>query len=248
MNSGRLSQLPKWTPMLSRTTRLVLGMCVAWFISAKQGVAQPEQTIPLELADDPASLMVDGIDRFLLQQTSNADARRGELWQPDFSSADAYLQSVEMHRQNLARMLGVVDQRLTFKHPQVVAEPGNDGAVAKSAGFTVYRICWPVLEDPAPSTSVLPSISGEGLLLIPNGPTVGDVITIPDAGSSPENLAGLTGKDKQSAVAARLAAAGFRVAVPAVMGRDREKRNSRSILTDREYIHRSAFELGRTLA
>ncbi len=36
--------------------------------------------------------------------------------------------------------------------------------------------------------------------------------------------------------------------VPQIISRQREKRNGRANLTSREYLHRSAFELGRTLA
>lgn len=36
--------------------------------------------------------------------------------------------------------------------------------------------------------------------------------------------------------------------VPAVVSRQREKRLNRADLTQREYLHRAAFELGRTLA
>ncbi|MCA9038476.1 MAG: dienelactone hydrolase family protein, partial [Planctomycetaceae bacterium] len=95
----------------------------------------------------------------------------------------------------------------------------------------------------------LASIYGEGLLLTPKGETVANVIVLPDADQSPEQICGLVaGIAEESQVARHLAEAGCRVVVPQLISRHREKRLGRADLTNREYLHRAAFELGRTLA
>ena len=73
-------------------------------------------------------------------------------------------------------------------------------------------------------------------------------IVIPDAGQTPEQLAGLAeGVPPESQVARRLAESGYRVIVPALIDRTVAARNGRAKLTNREFIYRSAFELGRHL-
>jgi hypothetical protein len=91
----------------------------------------------------------------------------------------------------------------------------------------------------------------KGLLLTPKGVKniVANVIVLPDADQTPEQMCGLAeGIAEESQVARHLAESGCRVVVPALMSRHREKRLGRADLTNREYLHRAAFELGRTLA
>ena len=72
------------------------------------------------------------------------------------------------------------------------------------------------------------------------------VIVIPDADQTPEQLAGLVpGVPPESQVARRLAESGCRVFVPALIDRTVAPRNGRARLTNREFVYRSAFELGR---
>ncbi|MEO2019541.1 MAG: dienelactone hydrolase family protein, partial [Fuerstiella sp.] len=74
----------------------------------------------------------------------------------------------------------------------------------------------------------------------------GDVVAIPDADQSPEQICGFVdGVPPEAQFARRAVEAGFRVVVPALISRDRSKRNGRANLTNREYLYRSAFELGR---
>ena len=74
----------------------------------------------------------------------------------------------------------------------------------------------------------------------------GIVVVIPDAGQTPEQLAGLDrALPAESQVARRLAENGYHVIVPALIDRSVAARNGRAKLTNREFIYRSAFELGR---
>ena len=72
------------------------------------------------------------------------------------------------------------------------------------------------------------------------------VIVIPDADQTPEQLFGLVpGVPADSQVARRLAENGYNVIVPALIDRTVAARNGRAKLTNREFVYRSAFELGR---
>ena len=74
------------------------------------------------------------------------------------------------------------------------------------------------------------------------------VIVLPDANQTPEMLCGLQpGISKSSQVARRLAEAGCQVIVPMLIDRSYAPRNARAKMTNREYIYRSAYELGRHL-
>src|SRR5262249_15239669 len=96
---------------------------------------------------------------------------------------------------------------------------------------------------------------GEGLLLVPTKQKkVADVVAIPDADQTPEQLAGLVeGVPPESQFARRLAESGCRVIVPVLIDRRLEVRrpperdSGGARLTNREFLYRSAFELGRHL-
>ena len=75
------------------------------------------------------------------------------------------------------------------------------------------------------------------------------LVAIPDADQTPEQIAGLAeGVALESQFARRLAESGCRVLVPVLVDRRTAKRGNPprgATLTSREYIYRSAFELGR---
>src|SRR5947209_291149 len=92
-------------------------------------------------------------------------------------------------------------------------------------------------------------IPGEALLRTPvKGKAVADVVALPDADVTPEQLVGLTpGVLPAAQYARRLAESGCRVLVPVLIDRTYEARNGRAKMTSREFLYRSAFELGRHL-
>lgn len=204
-------------------------------------------TQPLTWNDDLASKMVDGIDRFLLRKLAASPAAREQAWQLDTSSAAAYDKSLEPHRRRLAHILGVRDARLRFESPELVAAVGRGPRVGRGDGYDVVAVHWPVLASPQPGTEAAVSIFGEGLLLVPTGrKPLADVIALPDADQTPEQLVGLAeGVERSSQFARRLAEAGCRVLVPTLISREMTRRNGRALLSNREYLYRSAFELGR---
>jgi dienelactone hydrolase len=216
---------------------------------AAQGVQEPFQTERLTTEGDLASQMIDGLDRFLLGQIAAESASRPERFVVDTSSPEGYERSLEGHRGKLIRSLGLRDSRKAFAAPEILAEPGTSALIAQSDTYQVEVIRWPVLGDPSPQGDGLTSTTGEGLLLTPRGDVRACVVVLPDADQTPEQLSGLVAEFPPGQQLARiLAEAGCRVVVPALISRQREKRLGRADLTQREYLHRAAFELGRTLA
>lgn len=206
----------------------------------------PANAAPLTLEADFASLMVDGADAFLLRQIRDAKHNRGQFWSYDTTSVEAFEKSVQPNRERLQQMLGLRDARIPFTAPELLATVNHDSKVATGRGFKVYAIRWPVLADPAPTAKNLASIYGEGLLLVPDGAPVASVIALPDVQHAPEQIVGLVeGVPAVSQFARRLAESGCQVVVPTLINRDFSKRNGRADISNREYLYRSSFELGR---
>ncbi len=201
-------------------------------------------TAPLTVSGDIASQMVEGIDRFLLRELDQSIARRAAHWNRDMASPAAYNASIEPNRQRLAHILGVRDSRVPFAGPELVATTAQPALLGTGEGFDIFAVRWPTVGR----------MHGEGLLLVPNnGPAIADFVAIPDASQTPEQLAGLApGVPVASQFARRLAEAGCRVMVPALVSRDMQRRappgqGGRANLTHREYVYRAAFEMGRQL-
>src|SRR5215475_7532726 len=204
----------------------------------KDGPPLPE-TKPLTMQGDIAMQLVEGVDKFLLREIDKSVERRARHWKRDFSSPEAYNKSIAPNRKRLAHILGLRDPRVPFDAPELIATTSQPALVGKGTGFEVFAVRWPAVGD----------IHGEGLLLVPTGKKkVADVVAIPDADQTPEQLVGLAeGVPAESQFARRLAESGCRVLVPTLISRKMEKRNGRANLTNREFLYRSAFELGRHL-
>ncbi len=225
-----------------------LGMAgtTATVTAADEDVVPLPGTAPLTLAGDIASQMVEGIDRFLLAETARAPQQRAKYWRRDFSSAEAYQNSIEPNRRRLAFILGVRDPLHRPDVLELLADtdllaagqlgPAEaPGAIAANEHVRVYAVRWPAFGD----------VCGEGLLLEPTKAPLANVVAIPDADHTPEMIAGLVpGVPPQSQYARRLAESGCRVVVPALVNRQVEKRRNVR-LTNREWVYRPAFEMGR---
>jgi dienelactone hydrolase len=206
-------------------------------------------TEPLMMEGDIASHLVAGVDKFLLRKIDESVAKRERHWKRDFSSAEAYDKSIEPNRRRLADILGIRDARVKFDAPELVATTKQSALVGKGENYEIYAIRWPVLEDPDPNRSDV-IVYGEGLLCVPTGDKkpIADVIAIPDADQTPEQIVGIEdGVAPSSQFARRLAECGFRVVIPVLISRDSTPRNGRATLTNREYLYRGGFEVGRHL-
>lgn len=224
---------PRWTYVL--VGMLAIGPAAA--ARAAEGptaVACLPGTSPLTTTGDIASELVAAVDAFLLGELNQSVERRARHWKRDTSSAEAYAASVEPNRKRLAHILGVRDPRVEFDAVELVATTAQPARVGGGAGFQVFAARWPAFGD----------VHAEGLLLAPTGRRVADVVAIPDADQTPEMIAGLVeGVPLESQFARRLAESGCRVLVPTLINRGVTHRK----LSNREFLYRSAFELGRHL-
>ncbi|UUO06135.1 dienelactone hydrolase family protein [Blastopirellula sp. J2-11] len=194
-------------------------------------------TQPLAMHGDIAAQMVAGIDRFLLDEIEASVASRAEHWEWNFSSPELHEQAIAANRARLAQRLGVCEPRVPFDAPSLLATTATSALVAQGNGYDVYAVRWPVLKN----------IDGEGLLFVPTkGKVVADIIAIPDADQTPEQIAGLVGGiPAESQFARRLAESGCRVIIPTLVSRAMSPRAGRANLSNREYVYRSSFVQGR---
>lgn len=190
-------------------------------------------TAPLKLEGDIASAMIDGADRFLLNQIEQSVAHREKFWKRNLSSQPKYLRSVHPNRKRLAEIVGLVDSRVPFDALELVATTTQPALIAKTDTYDVFAVRWPVLAG----------VYGEGLLLKPNNRTaIANVVAVPDCNQTPEQIAGLDASQSAGApYARRLAESGCCVLVPVLIDRQEKLPG----LQNREWLYRSSFELGR---
>lgn len=238
-------------------------------------------TAALTSSGDLASEMIDGIHLYLDKRIRDSSMVRDAKWQKFPAATEDYYWGVNQktaskaevkkhqengrlrievlqkdHRERLALMLGVRDERvqpveLDFVLKRVPSSTGESGKIASSEKtpqektLQAHVIRWPVL----------PGVWGEGLLIEPitepQAKPILNVIAIPDADQTPEQFAGIVeGVEPKLQYARLLAASGCRVFVPALVSRQVSKRGppgeaGRAELTNREFVYRPAFELGR---
>ena len=196
-----------------------------------------EGTARLEMQGDITSQLVNGADRFLLGQIEKSVAGRARYWKRDFGSPQKYQASLTPNRERLAHILGVRDPRVGVEITlELVATTWQPALVGEGTGFRAYAVRWPAFGD----------VNGEGLLLAPTGITWAGVIALPDADQTPEQIAGLApGVPPESQFARRLAESGCRVLIPVLVDRQMMEPRPGTKITNREFVYRSAFELGR---
>ncbi|GAA4439513.1 hypothetical protein GCM10023091_21800 [Ravibacter arvi] len=233
-----------------------LFVCVAIVpVAAFQGPFNPESilsgTAPLTFEGDLSSKLLEEAHADIERRIAEAPAKRAQFWNRDFSGAAAYNASIAPNRERLRRYLGVEDrsrpavnynQGLPDKYPQVGMEifsTANEPAlVAETEKYEVYQVRWPVLER----------VSGEGLLIRPKGKPVANVVVVPDADQTPEQMIGLApGIALSSQIARKLAENGIQVLIPTLIDRGllfpgQAKQQSR-----REWLYRQAFHMGKHL-
>ncbi|MDA0195461.1 MAG: dienelactone hydrolase family protein [Bacteroidetes bacterium] len=197
------------------------------FDAFSQGNEPLPNTQPLTWNGDIASMLIDSCDAFLLKEIDLSIDRRKKYWNRDFSSITAYEKSIEENRKHLCEIIGVKEKRQPFTGPDILKK------VAESSAYTVKEVRWPVFGQ----------VHSEGLLVSPsNSKKSGAVIVVPDADQTPEELMGISGNLPLEKQTARVfAEKGYMVLIPAVI--DRKTLHKR--ISNREFIYRSAFELGR---
>ncbi|SPE60881.1 conserved hypothetical protein [Verrucomicrobia bacterium] len=219
-------------------TRLGKLLLLTWFcVPALDCSVQGQPlagTAPLTMKGDIASNLVAGVDRFLLHKIDESAAGRAQSWHRDFSSWQAYEQSLATNRERLAHILGARDPRVNKVELEMIATPSRPALRGRGQDYEVFAVRWPAFGD----------VTGEGLLLMPTRRApIANIVAIPDADQTPEELAGLAeGIAPESQFARRLVESGCRVVVPVLIDRDID---TQALLSHREFIYRSAFVLGR---
>ena len=194
--------------------------------------------------------MLDGAHTFIDEKIRQSRQARTHFWRRDFSSPRAYERSVEQNRKRFMDIIGIRDKETSAVsyHPllnadtsgsmQKMAIAADEEAVAETDKYVVYQVRWPALEN----------IYGEGLLLRPKSNAVGNIIAIPDADQTPEQLAGLaSGVPPESQFARRMAENGYEVLVPVIISRDPIFAGEQREQTYREWLYRQAFHMGEHL-
>jgi dienelactone hydrolase len=198
---------------------------------------------------DYATEMVEGIDRFLSRLTDESVAKRGALWQRDFSSHEAYLRSIEPNRERFRRIIGATNPRQGFGQPVgfwIEASPSDRNETAEQA-YSFCRIEW--VRWPVHYTGGGWSTEGEGLLLTPSdGKPVADIIALPDADTKPSAFVPTGRPGAGAGIPLRLVKSGCRVLVPMLIDRNDEHSlvagERRTNQPHREFLYRQAYELG----
>lgn len=226
--------------------KLTLASAVSLLVTGVPAIADTPlaETAALQPAADRSAAMVAGISRFLDSQTAASTAAREQYWARDFSSVEAYNQSVDSNRAALRKMIGAVDPRQPIEALELAATTEQSARVAGNNYYDVFAVRWPVLDG----------VEGEGLLVQPKDQPIGRIIAIPDADVTPELYLGLkSGAEEDSPAAAaaeQLARAGFQVVIPTLVDRKATFSGSHRAgrftnQPHREWIYRQAFELGR---
>ena len=196
-------------------------------------------TQPLTWEGDLSTRMMDGLHRFIELKIAGSLETRHKYWNRDLSSSEAYERSIAPNRDRFMRMLGILDERMPVRMERF-GDDQNPSLVSEADGYRVFQVRWPVLTG----------VSGEGLLLEPKSAPRGQVVALPDADQTPEQITGLApGAGSGSQFARRLAENGFRVIVPVLIDRsDRWSGNAEVAWTNqphREWIYRQAYHMGR---
>ncbi|MCA9193354.1 MAG: dienelactone hydrolase family protein [Planctomycetales bacterium] len=181
--------------------------------------------------------MMDGAHRFIESQIAQASQQRSQHWNYDFSSAENYSASLDDHRKHLRQILGVVDSR-DHADWETYGNDENPAMITETDKFQVFQVRWQVFGP----------VQGHGLLVQPRPPSLARCILVPDADQEPEELLGMT-SNGNPAPARLLAESGWELLIPTIVSRQVRpaptEQLARAKYTQREWIYRQAFHLGR---
>ena len=197
---------------------------------------------------DPEALAVanlEGIHRYFEARTSELRAARESRWIRDLSSPEAYAESVQEKRDELAALLGVpTDSRPGTVEMQLPTTTSRGSLLAETDAVAIHAVRW----------EALAGIHAEGLLLAPKGRVRARVVGLVDADEFPETAAGLAPAAGATgpAWALDLAEGGALVLLPTLVSRDttfsgNELVGRRTNQPHREWLHRQTYQLGRHL-
>ena len=218
--------------------RWILALALGCFASMACAAESLPETKPLDVEGDFAAHMVAGMHKYLDRELAVCAENRRALWQPDYASQESYTRSLGGHRDQLRRILGVVDPPVSATDLHYVSTTRATSVVAEGERYVVHQVRWPVFDG----------LDAEGLLLEPKTKPLACVVVLPDADETPEMQAGLASTSARR-LAHDLADRQCRVLVPVLIDRkDTWSGNPRIRMTNqthREFVYRMAYQLGR---
>lgn len=208
----------------------------------------------LEGTNDLSDAYLSGLDRFMLAETVRVCGERAARWDHAATEiggdAEAFGRFTATNRQALARLVGVRDARVAFDAPEPVATLTHSAVLGETPTHTLIEIRWPVL----------PGFFAEGLLLDPKSrPVRANVVHIPHAGRTPEQVLGLVPGGAEGAGFA-FPGDGVRMVLPIAVSRTKRMFESRmpnphagqyggmpgkKVMPCREFVYRPAYTMGR---
>jgi cephalosporin-C deacetylase-like acetyl esterase len=211
---------------VKNTTFYTVIICLISVVSAK---SQPN-------IDSIADVNNKHITTFLDRKIVESEKKRENFWRRDFSSIENYQKSVEPNRERLKFILGIRDMRQPDE-PQLCTGIDRSPVAGKTPTHTVYAVRWQVLDD----------FFAEGLLLQPKNTSVKTtVIHLTHSDVSPEKAL----NDSPDATETdftpwfRHPAADEQMFIPVIVSRHKNDRVW-AALSNREYVYRAAYQLGR---
>ena len=201
--------------------------------------AQLSNSLRLEMTGEIDRYLIRGVSVFLDRKLEESVQRRESEWM-SVALADR-ASFLEQQRARLTHILGMRDSRPHTAEMQLVASTDQPALVYRGPRLSIYAVRWRAFDN----------VFAEGLLLRPSSNPRALVVAIPDADQTPEQLTGIAeGSEPSSSYAQILAENGCQVLVPTLVSRERNQFswNGRRVdVTNREFLYRSAFVLGRHL-
>ena len=230
----------KWSAIIRNALSLLCLLALTYAVSAQLQTSIPFPSAPLNENGDLSSLMVERVDQFLTTETKRMEQARSSLWHRDFSTNQAFDQSIKSQRELLSRRLGVVDARVV-PEMELMTDSSLRTFSLQTSGCVIHAVRWKVLDG----------LFAEGLLLQPKGTVRARVVIIPEADVLPEVLAGLQNAGNAGYnIARQMAESGWEVVMPVLTSRDDTFSGNPSLglftnMPHREWIYRQGYELGR---
>jgi dienelactone hydrolase len=225
---------------MMKTACTVLIAVVGLSFQVRAENARLPGTTPLKWTEEelPDRLM-DGAHQFVERKMVDAAKNRQRFWPAMDAGAEAWKKPIEENREELRTIIGAVDERLP-PHIEYFGNTFERVIAYEGDGFRVTQVRWPVLKG----------VWGEGLLVSPEKTAIAAAIVIPDADQTPEQLLGMVeGVPADSQIVRQLIANNVAVLIPTLVSRQKletdDARLKRSDQTQREWLYRQAFHMGR---
>ncbi|MDR1053109.1 MAG: acetylxylan esterase [Planctomycetaceae bacterium] len=195
---------------------------------------QLPNTSPIEWTENYFERNSRLITEFLDKKIGESESQRAKYWSRDFSNLDNYRKSIEKNRERLKFIVGVRDKRVEFESPELIGMLNQAVVVAENVTHIVYAIRWKVFDG----------FSAEGLLIKPKAiSATKTIIHLPLAGTTPEQLLSGGGEVLKSNWFVAPAKE-EQMIIPLIVSRNLSQ-YKRVQLTNREFIYRQAYQLGR---